>query len=134
MHQQELSPNKISQETGVSRSTITRVIEGAQNGHGQGTPLLEDVRFGHPPVKEDIKGIDNELSEPVFKPHPDTIKAWNFQWRAALVDRLRNIKGEIPKSGWIASRARTIEGDTVSDWDPLPPVAFVGAEVEAHPE
>ena len=134
LYQQELSPNKISQETGVSRSTITRVIEGAQNGHGQGTPLLEDVRFGHPPVKEDKKGIDNELSESVFKPHPDTIKAWNFQWRAALVDSLRNIKGEIRKSGRIASRSRTIEGDTVSDWDTLPPIDFVGAEVEAHPE
>ena len=118
----------------VSQGVISSFLSVPGNGHGQGTPLLEDVRFRAPLREADIKGIDNELSESVFKPHPDTIKAWNFQWRAALVDSLRNVKGEIPKSGWIASRSREIIGDTVSDWEELPPVAFVGAEVEAHPE
>ena len=118
----------------VSQGVISSFLSVPGNGHGQGTTFLEDVRFRARLREADKKGIDNELSEPVFKPHPDTIKAWNFQWRAALVDRLRNVKGEIRKSGWIVSRARTIEGDTVSDWDPLPPVAFVGSEVEAHPE
>ena len=125
LYQQELSPTKISQETGVSRSTITRVIEGAQNGHVQGVPFLGDVRFGHPLREADKKGIDNELREPVSEPHPDTIKAWNFQWRAALVDSLRNVKGEIRKSGWIVSRSKEIIGDTESDWDTLPRLLLV---------
>ena len=34
-------------------------------------------------------------------------------------------KGVIRTSGGIASRSRTIEGDTVSDWEELPPVPFV---------
>ena len=134
LHQQDLSPNKIAKETGVSRSTITRVIGGAQNGHAQEGVYLGDVRNGHPPVKEDIKGIDDGLSEPVSKPSPETIKAWSIAWRASLVDKLRNDKGEIPTSGWIAFRSRTIENGRVSDWDELPPVPFVGAEVEARPE
>ena len=42
-----------------------------------------------------------------------------------LVYRVIDEQGEIRKAGGIASRSREIIGDTVSDWDTLPPIHFV---------
>ena len=72
---------------------------------------------GEPPTLTDIQDMAIATPEPMS----DVAIAST----GATYKVITTAKGVIRTSGGIASRSRTIEGDTVSDWDTLPPINFV---------
>ena len=72
---------------------------------------------GEPPTLTDIQDMA------IATPEPMSDMAIASTGEAYKV--ITAAKGVIRTSGGIASRSRTIEGDTVSDWEELPPAPFV---------
>ena len=72
---------------------------------------------GEPPTLRDIQDMAIATPEPV---NDVAIASTGLTYRV-----ITTAKDELRAAGGIASRSREIIGDTVSDWDTLPPIHFV---------
>ena len=60
LHQQQMSVREIAAETGLGKSTVSRIIKQvSQNGHGHGIILHVDDRNGTPPTNLDETGVES---------------------------------------------------------------------------